>query len=416
MKAAIKVVSIFFFLFMLISFEQCSEVHSETVTLQDKALAYVKNVLPFDMNHYTPAVSNAYSLPSGPNDPTKWEAVDVNLKSSDSTIHVACLFVNGVLLQCGVSITSGAPISDKPYANLKETVVRILQKHQEQIGVDSTDLINAISLVDETKTINITLGNVTLSVSHLIMPTSFLTVNGLPVPIFTNSTSSTLFKWTYVLNGVLYNYVTLTFDNKTLHDLQDDRAAHPIGGIEVDITKEQAISKADQYLSNYTNKFNLIISNASAKLIGYLRNYTALYPAWWVLVDFNQTNVQEVDVKVWADSGEVFDCYQEGSPLNISQLATITTPVPTPMPQPTTTTEPSNDTPSSVSASTSTANQVTNGSPSATQEPTNPQGKQQLAMSISIAAVAAYVIVLITVATYKRKKPNEKQNNPKPNF
>jgi hypothetical protein len=46
MKAAIKVVSIFFFLFMLISFEQCSEVHSETVTLQDKALAYVKNVLP----------------------------------------------------------------------------------------------------------------------------------------------------------------------------------------------------------------------------------------------------------------------------------------------------------------------------------------------------------------------------------
>ena len=421
MKASNKTLAIFSVLIMLILFEQGLVVRCDTASLQDKALAYVENVLPFDINHYNITIKGVYSLPSAPNDPTKWQAGDVDLKSSDSEIHVACLFFNGALRECGVSITSGTPISDKPYSNLKEMAIQILEKHQEQTGFDSTKLINALNLVDETKSMNVTYEDVILTVSHFLVPISLETVNGMPVPNYSNAINSTSFEWTYVINGISYNSVSLRFDKNILHDLRDDRAAYQIGGTEVDITKEQAISNVEQYLSNYTNKFNLNIFNATAKLISYPRNYTTLYPTWWVLVYFSQTNVQSVDVKVWADTGELYDPYQGGSPPNMSQLVTIPTSAQQPQPSPTSTRptatyNPSNETSNAeMPPSTSTPNQIASGSSSVIQSRASSIDLHPLTVSIAVVAIVIYVIVLIAVATYEIKnqtqRPSTKTNS-----
>ena len=196
-------------------------------------------------------------------------------------------------------------------------------------------LINTLNLINETKSMNVTLDNVYLNVGHLMAVTSVEMVNGILIPTFANSTSSTVFNWTYSLNGIEYNHVVLNFDHGTMNNLQDDRGVHPIGRTDVVITKEQAINKVAQYLSNYTNKFNLTISSASARLIGYPRNYSSLYPTWYVLIGFNEPNVQEVGIKVWADTGEIFECYQGGSPLNMGKLVMVPWLATTLMPKPT---------------------------------------------------------------------------------
>ena len=175
---------------LILSFQQCQVAHAQTaVPLESKALAYVKNVLPFNMSHYTITVDSAYSLPSGPNDPTITQAVDIDLKSSDSSIHVVCVYVNGTLDQCGVRPT-GTPVSDKSYASVKDVAARVLQAHQEQTGLDSTVLLNTLSLVNDTESMNVALGNVNLSVSKFPDIAGLRTVDGMPVPVLSNSSFS----------------------------------------------------------------------------------------------------------------------------------------------------------------------------------------------------------------------------------
>lgn len=201
MKSAMTVLAISTILILFVSFEQCFVVNADPSTLESKALNYIENVLPFDMSHYNITVSSSYSLPSGPNDPTITQAVVVDLKSNDSSIHVVCVYVNSTLHQCGVRLT-GTTVSDKTYASIKDVAVRILQAHQEQTGLDSTVLLNTLSLVNDTETMNVALGNVNLSVSKFPDIAGLQTVDGMPVPVLSNSSFLVSFHWMDTQNGV----------------------------------------------------------------------------------------------------------------------------------------------------------------------------------------------------------------------
>jgi hypothetical protein len=229
MRAHISAILILVLIGLILPFQQYQVTQAQTAfSLESKTLAYVENVLPFDMSHYTITVSNAYCLSSGPNDPTVTQAVDVDLNSSDSTIHVVCLYANGALYQCGVSPSGSPPISDRAYASLKETAARILQAHQEQTGLDSTALLKTLSLVNSTGTANASLGDVRLSVSQMPDIAGSRTVNGIPVPVLSNSSFSVFYDWTTSANGMTYTLVTLSFDNGVFYNLQDERTINPI--------------------------------------------------------------------------------------------------------------------------------------------------------------------------------------------
>jgi hypothetical protein len=85
-----KAFGIIFLLTMLLAFEQQIMVSADILEvdqaspLKEKAVTYVKNVLPFDINHYNLTASGVISLPSIPNDPTVWSEVKVDLKTSKS--------------------------------------------------------------------------------------------------------------------------------------------------------------------------------------------------------------------------------------------------------------------------------------------------------------------------------------------
>jgi hypothetical protein len=239
MRASTLAALILILLVSILSFQHFQVAHADTVPLESKALFYVNNVLPFDMSHYTITVGSAYSLPSAPNDPTITQAVDVDLRSSDSTIHVVCVYVNGALHQCGVCPTGTPPVSDRTYASVKDVAARILQAHQEQTGLDSAGLLNALNLVNDTETTKVTLGDVSLSVSHFPDITGLQTANGMPVPVISNSSFSVSFDWTLSQPSNTSYQVTLAFDKGIFYDLQDERATYATGVTESG-GKEQA--------------------------------------------------------------------------------------------------------------------------------------------------------------------------------
>lgn len=397
---------------MVIPFGQFSYVSSDTSILQEKSQTYINNVLPFDMNQYSIVFRSEYSLPSGPNDPTKWESVTYDLKSNSSTIHVVFVFMNGVLKQCGIQPLSGSPISDYTYANanMAQVAARVLGKLGECIGIDSSDLVRMLSHVDETKTMNVTQGDINLSVSKMSIPTTFPpTINA------SNSINSTNFAWTISRNRVVFNHVSITFDNGVLKNIEDNRAAYPIGGTEVNISKEQAIDNAKQYISNWISKFNITVTKETANLGSYPRNYNALYPFWSVLLEFSG-NVVYVNAYVWADDGQVFWCYQGGSPLNMSEIKLKPTPKPSQSP-PNQQGNPAS--PSSTAQSATTIFDSSSTTPPINYQPndnttdteTNADQKdliQQTVVIITVASLAAFATVFLL---FRKVKNNEKNSN-----
>jgi len=248
---------------LILSFQPYQVAHSETaVPLESKAHAYVMNVLPFNMSHYTITVGNAYSLPSAPNDSAITQAVVIDLKSCDSTIHVVCVYVNGALHQCGVSPT-GNPVSDRTYANVKDVAIRMLQANQEQTGLDSSDLLNTLNLVNETETRIVTLGDVSLSISQFPDIIELQTVNGMPVPVASNSSFSTTFDWRFNQNGVQQCQIALTFDKGIFRNLQDERAIQRMGD-NGSIRNEPAMTPT-QALSAVAQQQNLTASSSTFK-------------------------------------------------------------------------------------------------------------------------------------------------------
>ncbi len=283
MRASIIVISIFMLMFSILSFQNFQLAHGQTaVPLEDKALAYVKNVLPFDMSHYNITVDNSYSLPSAPNDATITQAVEIDLESSVSTIHVVCVYINGTLHQCVATPTGSPPVSDKFYANMKDVAACILQAHQEQTGLDSTSLIETLNLVNNTETANVTLGSVSLSVSHFPDIIGCQTINGMPVPIASNSSFSTTLNWRLIMNGLICGQFFLTFDKGIFCKLQDERATQPIAGtdssgkelttsstpqpIPADQKEDSTLPSNNPQSTNVTSpQTNRLLSNSSQK-------------------------------------------------------------------------------------------------------------------------------------------------------
>ena len=79
---------------MVSALGQFSAVHSDSA-LREKALAYVQNVLPLDMESYAVSYGDDYALPQGPGDEVLTEAASVYLTSSETTLLAHFMFRNG---------------------------------------------------------------------------------------------------------------------------------------------------------------------------------------------------------------------------------------------------------------------------------------------------------------------------------
>jgi hypothetical protein len=332
------------FVLMLVQLGQPSVVHADPPMpplLESKAFACLTNVYPVDLKHYNITLRSCYTLPSAPSDTYMTQAVDYQLDSSDSRLLANFLFRDDVLYSCNLRVLAGSVAAAQPLTNVTDAARDFLEKYQAYSGADSTELIHILSMFDETKSADMTLGDLSLGVSHLVIP---------------NAANDTSFVWNYIFNGTDNAPVSISFDKGAFYSFTDFRQFYTVGSAE-------AISAAQNYIENYSytapdgaqiSGFSVNKNGTVAKFSSSFRNGSALYPCWNVTLILNQTypgGVNALLAEVWADSDEVFNCSNQavGSvPVDNSR----TEPPPTPQLENTTistATPPSNGNPDSTS-------------------------------------------------------------------
>lgn len=286
--------------------------HSTVSTAQDTVLSFIEHVLPLDASRYNKTLAS-YSVPTLPSiKGTTEEKVRYTLESDESVIRVICDVVNGNVMYCLLSVKNGSMISDRPYADVKDSAVSLVQKYQAFYRIDSADMISLLSGVDSTKNTTALLGNINLTISN----TEFEHDKSTEI--------CTVFTWGYVYDGCEYPGLSVTFINGVLQGLIDRSRVYTFGNTTVNVTKEQAIATAMKYIQNYSYKmpdgtwitdFNVTENRTVAYLSPAVRDSAVLEPCWEVMLYLNQTypgSVFGLLVSVWANSGEVYSCNAQG--------------------------------------------------------------------------------------------------------
>jgi hypothetical protein len=224
MKSSLMVLAAMFVLsFVVLTFGQATAGHSDLQGIEAKALAYIENVLPLDFARYN-ITYLSYQLPEAPNATYREDAVTFTLNSSESTLTVNCLFRDGIQHTCDMRVQKGSPIYNGACSNLVGVVRSIIEKHQAQIGVDSTELLRTLDRVDSAEEFKaVTLGNLTLTVSQGFVPTGLKMVNGSLHVDPSNTHGVTSFKWQYTSDGSYYVPFFIDFENGNFHSLRDER-------------------------------------------------------------------------------------------------------------------------------------------------------------------------------------------------
>lgn len=275
---------------------------SAVSTNQDQALAFIEKALPVDISKYNTTLTK-YSKMNGTADIAQYI-----LESDESTLVVNCYVKNNVLTGCNMETKKGQVISDRPYANLTDAARGFLEKYQTYTGLDSTEMISMLADIDTTKNSSITIGNTKLTISNQV--------------VFGDEI--TLLSWAYTVNGADYTSIKVGFRNGIFDAFYDNRGIYSIGDTSVNISKEQAINSAMEYVKTYSyamyggvriSGFNVTEDRTVAELRTTARSSTVLKPYWSVMLYLNQAYPGSVNaflVNVWADSGKVFNIGHEG--------------------------------------------------------------------------------------------------------
>jgi hypothetical protein len=307
-----KICVLFLFAIFLTIGETETSANASISTAQEKALAFIENVLPIDIAQYNITLSN-YGVPKLPDIGTykqndgNQEVLVYSLESEASSINVICTLNDGILYMCQADVQKGSVITDQPYTNTADAAKSFLKEYQAFSNLDSTEMIAMLANVDPTKNTTITSGELNLIVSH----------KDLAGTAFGDSIN---FRWVRTINGCDYLTINTVFRDGVFSSFIDHRARYSIGGTAVNITKEQAMDIAMKYIQNYSYRisddlvvsdFNVTEDRTVANLVPTIKEGNALYPYWSVILYLNQTypgSVTSLLLGIWADTGDVFFC------------------------------------------------------------------------------------------------------------
>ncbi len=121
-------------------------------------------------------------------------------------------------------------------------------------------------------------------------------------------------------NGADYTAVVVKFKNGELRAFKDHMSYYTIGDTTVNISREEAIATAQEYIKGYSYEFegkqvadfNIVEDKITASLLTQNRySNFELYPYWRVtfpLASLYPGYVNSIEATLWADNGDVIDC------------------------------------------------------------------------------------------------------------
>jgi hypothetical protein len=275
------------------------------IVAQDKAMDFMKNVLPVDLSKYTINLrSNSimYGVPLAKDDNRIIINILFELNSTDSYLHIGFAFEKDTMTSCQINSIEGQVITTRQYDNPLVAAKDFLERYQAYTQIDSRNLIAMLDNVDITKDSTVTTENI-----------KFTVLNSYNV-----GRDELVFSWVQIINGVESRIGTsLEFDmDGNFISLGDSRTLYAIGDMSVNISEEQAIDLALENLKSYSydmyegvvvKDFKVSRDNIVATLVTASVDYE-LRPYWdirMILDEIYPGNIHGITAFIWADTGEI---------------------------------------------------------------------------------------------------------------
>jgi hypothetical protein len=298
---------------LLSFFGQLQEVYGETETIEpnvpDQVLIFLRDVITLDMEKYSvspykPALSNRDDLGGLPEIGGK---LVLNSLVDLSQIDVIYTVVNNTVNSMGLDVRAGRPLFSQPIrTDPKEMANDFLERYQAYNGDLGLSLfLSMVENGDFSKNSSVTFGNIRQEV--------------------TLKSDTSWFIWKYVYNGAVYSGLGVGFKDDLLFSFGDDRSYLRIGGTDVNVTKENALNIGLERVRNYHYRYNgELVSNFSiltdrmgAELLTGPRDKPLeLYPYWTLTFPLEHEYpgfINWIEVRLWADTGEIIACLPMGS-------------------------------------------------------------------------------------------------------
>jgi len=324
---------------LAILFAQMPKVYSVELTVQEKALSVISDVVGLDvtkydvkLSHYSSGFPDDYGGLAGEDMTYTLESagskVDVNLRFVNKTLWFVHLYsYNGSLLLAHYAKQLPTNILDATKVILQRLHTYSRASHLEMIR-DSMDTVSDINSV------NATIGNLKRLVT---VKTNVISPNA------TSTRTSIYFK--YTMNGAdSPKSVNIHFKNGVLTGFGDGWNIFTIGNESVNISKEEAINIAREQANNSTTtKLNFGNHSVRADLHLSPREPFTLYPFWFVELPLYYPNstITGWQLGIWADTGEI----EYSHPTGVHGTVPLTeNPSESPTNPESTSTEPSSDT------------------------------------------------------------------------
>jgi len=271
-----------------------------------EVLAFLKDVVQFDMSKYEAKLISAGSLDAQKT--TGQYRLDGSGLNIASILTVSFTVWEKGVMSCSFNEVSQGPTlySVQPSANLRDTASGFLQRYQIHTG--DTQLSQMRSLLD---TVEISSNNSRM-------------VDNLELEVYVENDRTHL-TWRNTLNGTGYSRLILDFQDAELSHFVDDRSFYRLGSSEVNISQQEAESIALKHAESFSYKssnkevtgFNVVKEQIRSRMSFLNRgNVMVLYACWIVdlpLNDIYPGGVSYIKVIIWADSGEVVQCLALGS-------------------------------------------------------------------------------------------------------
>lgn len=293
---------------LVLSLVQVAPVFSAESTTQQKALAFMEDVIKLDIDKYNvtlivhnvdyPADLSSLGLDR--------EDLTYALESEESKLNVGFIFTNGILTWCKLYVLNGVPMyTQKPSENVIDAAKVLLEQYQTK--KDKTyvqQMRDMLDSIDEPKNMETISDNIRFTA--------------------TIEECQTRLGWSYTSDGIdfLSKRVSIRFDDGTFVLFKDNWGIYDVGTTSVKISEEEAINVAREQAENYKLEvykdeenhleidFNLSDKHVNVELLTLTRDSSLLYPFWDIVVYFDRVynTYYAIQVGIWADTGEVVYC------------------------------------------------------------------------------------------------------------
>ncbi len=295
-----------------------------TTNLEDKALSFLTDVIQLDMSKYKVTLYSNESCGAH----LFYKLYSTAYSRIGSETNVVFEFYNGTLGSCSVYPGWESLSYKHPFTDRFNSTLGLVQRFESWSNDEWVK------------------GMEDLMVKAGSEKNTFLVLGNESLRITVHSSGLAEYKFSNYIEGVEYTGVSVAMSNSSSRDVffTDSRAFHTIGNTTINISRDQAISIAENYVKNYDYKHtfgngtSVTISNLNVTGIytsdlstnpGYIAmqsiNNSTLLPYWDIKVNVSNMparGLQGVGVIISANDGTVAASYQFSN-MNIGPLLNV---------------------------------------------------------------------------------------------